>query len=67
MKLRTRLILMLALAMATTVAVAYVGISSLGKVNEKTVTIEEVYLPSVQLILNADREVNFPYTKLNNL
>lgn len=57
MKLRTRLIMMWALAIATTLAVAYIGISNLGKVNEKTVTIEEVYLPSVQLILNADRDL----------
>lgn len=57
MKLRTRLIMMLALAIATTLALAYIGISSLGKVNEKTVTIEDVYLPSVQLILNADRDL----------
>ncbi len=57
MRLRARLLWMLALAMAVTVAAVGIGIFGVGRVNEKAQAIEEVYLPSVQLILNADRDL----------
>lgn len=57
MKLKTSMVIMLAVAVVTTLFVGYVGIYNLARVNGMTETIADIYLRSVEKILNADRDL----------
>ncbi|HBT20843.1 MAG TPA: hypothetical protein DEA47_05740 [Peptococcaceae bacterium] len=57
MKIKTRLVIITAVAAIVSLIIGYIGISNLSKLNEDTSKMTDMYLPSVQLILNADRDL----------
>ncbi|WP_161485039.1 MCP four helix bundle domain-containing protein, partial [Neomoorella mulderi] len=57
MKVRTRLMIILTIAVIVTLSVWYIDMLNLAKLNKATATIDEVFLPSVENILNADRDL----------
>lgn len=57
MKIKNRLIIIIVVAVAVAGIAGYIGISNLAKLNEGTRMYTEVYLPCVELIINADRDL----------
>ena len=57
MKIKTKLIMLIAIALAASVVIGYMGITELAEVNINTQDITKRYLPSLQNILNADRDL----------
>jgi len=57
MKIKTRLILIVVAAVAASLVIGYIGNINLSKLNSDTAKMRDVYLPSVQMILNADRDL----------
>ena len=57
LKIKNRLILIIVVAVAVAGIAGYIGISNLAKLNADTQLYTEVYLPSVEKIINADRDL----------
>jgi len=56
-KIKTRLILIVAVAIAVSLVIGYIGMTNLAKLNKDTASVTGACLPSVEKIINADRDL----------